>query len=238
LLPALLLFPSGPAPGRVEGHAPGRIEGHAPGRVEGRAPGRIEGRAPAETVIFLAPPVPEIREMAHPTKPLRLEVRGGDLFPRVSCAPLHAPLVLEGKDDVFADIAAYVGVSDMIFRRKFVLPGDRFQTTLDRPGLVTLESEVRPVRRAYVYVIPTAVGTVAGADGRYILDNVPPGRHRFTAWNDARGILDREMDVVAGRTMALDWEFSSTISQWAPPFTSSPWSSLPVSSCGVCFSGS
>lgn len=177
----------------------------SPGAERGSA---VSGRAPADTVVFLAPPVSEIREDLRPKKPLRLEVRGGDVLPRVSCAPVHTPLVLEGKDDVFADIAAYIGLSDMILRRKFVLPGDRHEAILDRPGLVTLENEVHPLRRAYIYVVPTAIAAVAGSDGRYILPNVPAGRRRFTAWNPEKGIVDRWIDLVAGVPFVWDVEFT------------------------------
>jgi hypothetical protein len=158
-------------------------------------------------VVFLAPPVSEIRESLHPRRPLRLEVHGGFVAPRVSAAVKGTPVLLEATDSVFADVAAYVGMSDLIFRRKFVLAGDRFQATLDRPGLVTLESEVQPLDRAWVYVTPTAIFAVTGADGRYALDGVPAGRRRFTAWHPGKGIVDREVDVAEGKAATLDIDF-------------------------------
>ena len=160
-------------------------------------------------MVFLAPRVPEIREPLHPRRPLRLEVRGGFVAPRVSAVVKGSPVLLEASDAVFADIAAYVGMSDLIFRLKFVLAGDRFQATLDRPGLVTLESEVQPLTRAWIYVTPTPVAAVTGADGRYVLDGVPSGRRRFTAWHPEKGISDREVDVAEGKTTDLDIEFSA-----------------------------
>jgi hypothetical protein len=158
-------------------------------------------------VIFLAPRVPEIREPLHARRPLRIEVRGGFVVPRVSAAVLGSPVLLEASDSAFADVAAYAGMSDLIFRRKFVIAGDRFQATLDRPGLVTLESEVHPLSRAWIYVTPTAVAAVAGADGRYALEGVPAGRRRFTAWHPEKGIADREIDIVDGKAATLDIDF-------------------------------
>jgi hypothetical protein len=158
-------------------------------------------------VIFLAPRVTELKEPVHPRRPLRLEVRGGFVAPRVSTVTMGSPLLLEAMDSVFADVAVYAGVSDLIFRRKFVVAGDRFQATLDRPGLVTLESEVRPLTRAWIYVTPTPIAAVVGADGRYALDGVPSGRRRFTAWHPEKGIVDREVDVADGKPTALDIEF-------------------------------
>ena len=134
-------------------------------------------------------------------------MRNGFVAPRVSCAPMHSAVVLVAADAVFADVAAYVGVSDLLFRRKFVLAGDRFQSTLDRPGLVTLESETSPLTRGWIYVTPTAVATIAGPDGRWVLERVPAGRRRFTAWHPEKGILDREIDVPASGSAAFDVEF-------------------------------
>lgn len=158
-------------------------------------------------MVFLAPRVPEIKESLHPRRPLRLEVRGGFVVPRVSAVVMGSPLLLEAGDSVFADVAAYAGLSDLVFRRKFVVAGDRFQATLDRPGLVTLESEVRPLTRAWIYVTPTPIAAVTGADGRYALEGVPAGRRRFTAWHPEKGIVDPEVDVGEGQATALDIVF-------------------------------
>jgi hypothetical protein len=157
--------------------------------------------------VFLAPPVAEIRDGARPSRALHLDVRDGFVVPRVSCAPMHSAVVLVAADSVFADVAAYIGVSDLLFRHKFVLAGDRFQGSLDKPGLVTLESELKPLTRGWIYVTPTALGTVVGPGGRYDLDRVPAGRRRFTAWHPEKGILDREIDVPASGSAAFDVVF-------------------------------
>ena len=120
---------------------------------------------------------------------------------------MHSAVVLVASDDVFADVAAYVGLSDLLFRRKFVLAGDRFQSTLDKPGLVTLESETSPRTRGWIYVTPTATGGIAGPRGTYVLERVPPGRRRFTACHPEKGILDREIDVPASGSATFDVEF-------------------------------
>jgi hypothetical protein len=104
-------------------------------------------------------------------------------------------------------VAAYIGVSDLLFRRKFVIAGDRYQGSLDKPGLVTLESEVNPLARAWIYVTPTAIGAVVGAEGRFALERVPAGRRRFTAWHPEKGIVDREIDVPESGTAVFDVEF-------------------------------
>ena len=159
--------------------------------------------------MFLAPRVPEIRDGARPSKALHLEVRGGFVVPRVSCAPIRSAIVLVSSDSVFADIAAYTGLSDLLFRRKFVLAGDRFQSSLDRPGLVTLESEVHPLTRGWVYVTPTSLATVVGPGGSYVLEHVPAGRRRFTAWHPEKGIVDREIEVPSAGSATFDVEFPS-----------------------------
>jgi hypothetical protein len=121
---------------------------------------------------------------------------------------MRSPVVLLSSDSVFADVAAYIGVSDLLFRRKFVLAGDRYQGSLDKPGLVTLESEVNPLLRAWIYVTPTEIGAVAGPDGRFALERVPAGKRRFTAWHPEKGILDREIDVPSSGSAVFDVVFS------------------------------
>ena len=143
----------------------------------------------------------------EPTAGARLGLRGGSIEPRISACSLGGQIVLVSEDATFSDVSAYYGLTESAFHRKFVLPGDRFAFAPVRPGLMVLEEENRPTDRAYLYVAPTPAFAVAGEDGRYEIARAPAGRHRFTAWNLERGLLDAETMVRKGETTALDFPF-------------------------------
>ena len=167
--------------------------------------GAVAGRAPAESVVFLVVPVSEVSPSASGAA-LKLAIQNGLVVPRVTAAPLGSALQITQLDSVFSDLSVYFGLSELAFRRKFVLPGDVSHSKLTRPGLMTIENENDPTHRAYIYVTPTGHFAVTGANGRYRLENVPAGKRRFTAWDEKNGTLDREVVVKAGETGQLDFE--------------------------------
>ena len=166
----------------------------------------LQGSAPPETVVFLAPTVERIIP-SRKSETVRLSIRDGRVEPRVSGASLGSTALFESRDAVFFDLSSYAGLSDLLFRHKFVSAGESFRAVLSRPGLVTLENENRPIPRAYVYVTPTRCFALSDSSGRYRLEGVPPGRQRITAWNEAKGTEDAELEIPKSGVVPHDFTF-------------------------------
>jgi hypothetical protein len=162
-------------------------------------------------VVFVSGPIDLAGEPipSAPAPPLKVEIRAGHLVPRITAARLGTELQILLTDDGFADLAAYFGLSELAFRHKFVLAGDRFSFSLSRPGLIVLENENRPTDRGYLYVTPADNFAIADGAGNYALPGVPSGKHWFTAWNEQSGVLEREAAVEPGQGLVLDFEFPS-----------------------------
>lgn len=167
--------------------------------------GTVSGHVRPGSVVYLAVPVAEVRHGAGGAA-LKLGLQNGRVLPRISAARIGSSLQITLLDSVFSDLSVYFGLSELAFRRKFVVPGDVSKTTLSRPGLMTIENENSPTDRAYIYVVSTPSFAVAGGDGRYRLEGVPPGKRRFTAWDETHGTQDREVVVPAGGTGELNFE--------------------------------
>jgi len=54
--------------------------------------------------------------------------------------------------------------------------------TFDSPGAIALLCNIHPEMLGYVLVIPSTYFGKVGADGKYVIANVPPGTYRTTAW--------------------------------------------------------
>jgi hypothetical protein len=154
--------------------------------------------------VYLAVPVSEIPPHASDAM-LRLAIENGRVLPRISAAQLGSRLQITLVDAVWADLSVYHGLSELAFRRKFVTPGDASLSKLERPGLMTIENENSPTERSYIYVTPTPCFAIAGADGRYKLVNVPPGKRRVTAWDEKNGTQDKDVDVPKSGEVELDF---------------------------------
>ena len=70
--------------------------------------------------------------------------------------------------------------------------------TFEEPGVYPLYCNVHPRMTAFVITLNTTLYTQAGADGRFVLPDVPPGSYRMTVWHDRATAETREIVVPAG----------------------------------------
>ena len=54
--------------------------------------------------------------------------------------------------------------------------------TFESPGPIALLCNIHPEMLGYLLVIPSTYFGKLGADGKYVIGNVPPGTYRATAW--------------------------------------------------------
>ena len=64
-------------------------------------------------------------------------------------------------------------------------------------GVYSLYCNVHPRMTAVVVTLKTPFFTQAGADGRYKLENVPPGQYKMTVWHDRATAVTKEITLSA-----------------------------------------
>jgi len=77
---------------------------------------------------------------------------------------------------------------------------DRGQTrsvTFDTPGLIRVRCNVHPVMGGLIVVHDNPNAAVTDAEGRYTMENVPPGTHPLRVWHD--DFVPREVVVTVPR---------------------------------------
>jgi plastocyanin len=65
----------------------------------------------------------------------------------------------------------------------YLRKGETAGRTFDSPGAVALLCNIHPEMLGYVLVIPSTYFGKLGADGKYVIANVPPGAYRATVWS-------------------------------------------------------
>lgn len=65
----------------------------------------------------------------------------------------------------------------------------------DRPGIVRVFCDIHSHMSAYILVFAHRYFVVADDEGRYRLDNVPPGTYTVVAWNEATPLETRRVVV-------------------------------------------
>ena len=67
----------------------------------------------------------------------------------------------------------------------------------EQAGVYSLYCNVHPRMTAFVITLKTPHFTQAGADGRYVLENVPAGQYRLNVWHDRTSLVTKDVTVSA-----------------------------------------
>jgi plastocyanin len=77
--------------------------------------------------------------------------------------------------------------------------------TFDRPGIVRVFCDIHSHMNAFILVFNHPFFTLTDMDGRYRLDNVPPGTYNLVAWNEGVASGPQPVVVPEGGEAELDF---------------------------------
>jgi plastocyanin len=79
------------------------------------------------------------------------------------------------------------------------------QVRFDRPGIVRVFCEIHSHMNAFILVFSHPFFDVTDTDGRYRIDNVPPGTYSLMAWNEGVTSESKPVTVPEGGAAELDF---------------------------------
>ena len=142
-------------------------------------------------------------------------------------APAVVPghVVLDQRDERFVPhvLAITTGTvvdfpnSDRIFHNVFSLSktrpfdlgryaaGRSKAATFDRPGIVRVFCDIHSHMNAFILVFNHPFFALTDMDGRYRIDNVPPGTYNLVAWNEGVSSGPQAVVVPEGGEAELDF---------------------------------
>jgi plastocyanin len=143
--------------------------------------------------------------------------------PKTPAVPGH--VVLDQRDERFVPhvLAITTGTvvdfpnSDRIFHNVFSLSktrpfdlgryaaGRSKAVTFDRPGIVRVFCDIHSHMNAFILVFNHPFFTLTDMDGRYRIDNVPPGTYNLVAWNEGVSSGPQAVVVPEGGEAELDF---------------------------------
>jgi len=75
----------------------------------------------------------------------------------------------------------------------------------DRPGVVRVFCDIHSHMNAFILVFSHPFFSLSDTDGRYRIDNVPPGTYSLIAWNEGVSSEPRQVTVPDGGEAELDF---------------------------------
>lgn len=124
--------------------------------------------------------------------------------PRVQLARPNANIRTTSKDPVLHTAQAQLENGRSIFNVALPMPGLVINKPIGPAGTVRFKCNTHPWMRGWMIVTDDA-GAVSGADGRFTIDNVPPGTYQLRVWHEALKGAPQKITVVAGKPTEINF---------------------------------
>ena len=199
------------------------------GRAQPAPTGQIRGRLDIRRLVTLPRTRPGVSDLGGKAPPGVPDVRRGLVY--LDTAPRSAfddrepgRAVMDQRNETFVPrlLAVTTGTavdfpnSDLTYHNVFSLSrarrfdlgryaaGKSKSVRFDRPGIVRVFCDIHSHMSAFVVVFNHPYFRVTDVDGRYRIDNVPPGTYTIVGWYEGESRVQRTITVAPGVTSELD----------------------------------
>ena len=125
--------------------------------------------------------------------------------PRVQLARPNATIRTTSKDPILHTTQAQLDSGRTIFNVALPVPGLNINKPIGAAGIVRLSCNTHPWMRGWMIVADDAAA-VSGADGRFTIDNVPPGSYELRVWHEALKGAPQKITVTAGKPTEITFQ--------------------------------
>ena len=122
--------------------------------------------------------------------------------PRVQLARPNATIRTTSKDPMLHTTQAQLENGRTIFNVALPVPGINISKPIGAAGTVRLSCNTHPWMRGWMIVTDEAAA-VSGADGKFTIENVPPGTYELRVWHESLKGAPEKITVTAGKPTEL-----------------------------------
>ena len=118
--------------------------------------------------------------------------------PRVQLIAPKASVTTTSRDAVLHTTNAQLENGRSLFNVALPIPGITITRAISSAGNVRLSCNTHPWMRGWM-VVTSEAASISGADGRFTIDNVPPGTYELRVWHEALKGAPQKVTVTAGK---------------------------------------
>jgi len=143
-------------------------------------------------VVSIQTPPPGTKWEPSP-KPVQVDQQQCLYVPRVVIVPVGGTVEFLNSDRLLHNLHS-VSTENPSFNRTQP-KGRTIPVVFKKPEIVRVDCDLHTWMRAWVVVAEHPYYTVTGANGEFVLDNVPPGKYTLKIWQETLGTVTREVTV-------------------------------------------
>jgi plastocyanin len=141
------------------------------------------------SVVYLDPAPRAAFDTREEPRP-RMDQRNETFFPHVLAIVAGTTVDFPNNDETYHNVFSLSKTKSFDLGRYAV--GRTKAVRFDRPGIVRVFCDIHSHMSAFILVFSHRYFAVADGEGRYRLDNVPPGIYTVVAWNEAAPLESRQ----------------------------------------------
>jgi plastocyanin len=182
-----------PANGTIRGH----VQVHQPSadiasrpRVADLGMSATHGPADRRSVVYLDPAPRAAFDTREEPRP-RMDQRDEMFVPHVLAIVAGTTVDFPNNDQTYHNVFSLSKTKSFDLGRYAV--GRSKAVRFDRPGIVRVFCEIHSHMSAFILVFSHRYFSVVDGEGRYRLENVPPGTYTVVAWNESAPLESRRV---------------------------------------------
>jgi hypothetical protein len=148
------------------------------------------------------------RKFAVPKAPTVIEQKGCRFVPHVQGVMVGQEFMFRNQDPELMHIVHVVPRSNKEFGFSQQKKGEERTKVFTSKEIIRLFCDVHPWMVAWIHVLDHPLFAVSGADGRFKLTGLPPGKYTIEAWHDGYKAVTQEVEVKAKETKTLNFELT------------------------------
>lgn len=125
--------------------------------------------------------------------------------PRVQLARPKASIRTTSKDPILHTTQAQLEDGRSLFNVALPMPGLNISKAIGGAGTVRLSCNTHPWMRGWVIVTDDAAA-ISGADGRFTIDDVPPGTYKLRVWHESLKGSPQKIVITAGKPTEVNFQ--------------------------------
>ena len=154
-------------------------------------------------VVYLESAPAAALESREPA-PARMDQRNETFLPHVLAVDAGALVAFPNNDSTYHNVFSLSKIKKFDLGR--YARGKSKTVLFDRPGVVRIFCDIHSHMSAFVLVFSHPYYVIAQPDGRYRIDNIPPGTYTVSAWHEGEARDTRTVTIPAqGGDVDLDF---------------------------------